>query len=133
VASGLEHAGPEPGGDAVTADPQSPWTGPWADDARRIFAILQNHDGREGHQATSADGSSSSAECRSCPLCQGMALMRRSGPEVLDRVAELAAGLAATLRATTPEPTEPTEPADPTEPASPSGRLPVTVPIDVSE
>lgn len=141
MAGGLEQFGQhlERAGDAVTTDPQGPWAGPWADDARRIFAILQNHDGHHGHTGHSGDegapgaGSPSSPEARSCPLCQGMALVRRSGPDVLDRVADLAAGLAATLRATAPEPAEPHSGADPTEPASPTARPPVTVPIDVSE
>ena len=52
-------------------DPQA-WTGPWADDARRLFQVIQG---------------------------EGIAVLRRAGPEVLDRVSELAAGLAATLRA----------------------------------
>jgi hypothetical protein len=111
----------------VTADPQPPWSGPWADDARRIFAILQSHDGHHEPPAAEAgeEEPASSPIGMNCPLCQAMTMVRRSGPDLLDRIADLAGGLAATLRATDPEP--------PAEPAGPSTRPPVTVPIDVSD
>ena len=129
------------------ADPP-PWTGPWADDARRLFQLLQTAaeqaatDGRAGAgrtdggagagRADSTDGRAEHEhppECRYCPFCQGVALLRRAGPEVLDQVAEFAAGLAATLRATQPGP-DPAEP-DPAgadssgpDPAGPGSSVP---------
>jgi hypothetical protein len=110
-----------------------PWTGPWADDARRLLQLVQTAAEQAGASAQagssrpgSAEPGSSSAsesssghsgghppECQYCPFCQGVALLRRAGPDVLDQVAEFAAGLAATLRATQPAPAEPSsEPSE---------------------
>lgn len=36
--------------------------------------------------------------CRLCPLCQGIALLRSVRPETVDRLADLASAVAATLR-----------------------------------
>jgi hypothetical protein len=83
-------SGPQP-------DPMA-WTGPWVDDARRLFRVL------EGALDEAATESAHSAECTYCPLCRGLAVLRRAGPDVLDRVSELAAGLAATLRTLEDEP-----------------------------
>jgi hypothetical protein len=115
-----------------------PWTGPWADDARRLFQLFQtaaesaaaamaeesagttwplgpaDPPGPASYSASSAaPGFDHPPECRYCPFCQGVALLRRGGPEVLDQISEFAAGLAATLRATQPPPQAP--------PAEPSG------------
>jgi hypothetical protein len=89
------------------------WSGPWADDARQVYEAIQGLVGR-----LIAD-----------PQVQG--LIRRTGPIALDRVADLAAGLAATLR----EPGSPDQQDQPEEPARP-GRPPgppATVRIDVTE
>ena len=92
-----------------------PWTGPWAEDARRLFQLFQAAVEQVGAASTDAAegpgaaGSPASAgyehppECRYCPFCQGVTLLRRAGPEVLDQLSEFAAGLAATLRATQPD------------------------------
>jgi hypothetical protein len=100
-----------------------PWTGPWADDARRLLQLVQT--AAEQASASAQPGSSSPSEsssepssghppeCQYCPFCQGVSLLRRAGPDVLDQVAEFAAGLAATLRATHPAPAEPSsEPSE---------------------
>ena len=110
------HAGAEP----------PAWTGPWADDARRLFQLLQQ---AAEAGAEPGAGYEHPPECRYCPFCQGVALVRRAGPDVLDQVSEFAAGLAATLRAT--QPTEPTgyPPPGPTSPTGP----PSTVRIDVTD
>jgi hypothetical protein len=87
-------------------DPHA-WTGPWADDARRLFQVIQG---------------------------EGIAALRKAGPEVLDRVSELAAGLAATLRSLDldPEPDVDPEPGvDPLESAP--GLPPSTVRINVTD
>ena len=76
---------PDPGRFAGTP----PWTGPWADDAHRILRLFQGETGPADEHA---------ADCQSCPVCRGAAWVRRSGPEVLERIGELATGLAATLR-----------------------------------
>ena len=100
-----------------TPGPDPGWTGAWAADAQRLFRMMQQaasdsrDDAHSRDDADGADGTDSAAgpaaapphataaECRYCPVCQGLAMIRRSGPEVLDKVAEFAAGLAATLRA----------------------------------
>jgi hypothetical protein len=130
------------------ADPP-PWTGPWADDARRLFRLLQaaaeQTEGLpgEGSAAGRPPGYEHPPECRYCPFCQGVALLRRAGPDVLDQVSEFAAGLAATLRATQPAPAEPattsqgasTEAADSPAEDGTNDRIrpPSTVRIDVTD
>ena len=119
------HAGAEP----------PPWTGPWADDARRLFQVLQQ--AAEAAGAEPEAGYEHPPECRYCPFCQGVALLRRAGPDVLDQVSEFAAGLAATLRATQPPEADDTsgEPSDETS-ANQTGaqtRPPSTVRIDVTD
>ncbi len=145
-----------------------PWTGPWADDARRLFQLLQSAAeqagsasgresaaresagqgpaepaGAESAQSPGRSGNEHSPECLYCPFCQGVALLRRAGPDVLDQVSEFAAGLAATLRAAQPAPDDPSaEPAG-TSTAASSGpvdhgsnvraRPPSTVRIDVTD
>jgi hypothetical protein len=100
---------------AGAQDDPPPWTGPWADDARRLFQLFQtaveqagaaSTDAAEGSEAAGSPASAGyehPPECRYCPFCQGVALVRRAGPEVLDQLSEFAAGLAATLRATQPD------------------------------
>ena len=129
-----QHSGPEP-------EPLA-WTGPWADDARRLFRVVQR---ALDEGATESAESAHSPECTYCPLCRGVAVLRRAGPDVLDRVSELAAGLAATLRSLDDEPkTDPgTGPGAPAEPGSTTGspagstsgpaRPPSTVRIDVTD
>jgi hypothetical protein len=143
VSAGAQQERPEP----------PPWTGPWADDARRLFQLLQTAAEQAGPAPSGSPGSDESAdhehppECRYCPFCQGVALLRRAGPDVLDQVSEFAAGLAATLRATQPAPgTAPDQPADSADDASgasagsstgdrssASARPPSTVRIDVTD
>jgi len=104
--------GPGPGSGSGSGEP--PWSGPWAEDARQLFGLLQQaadrvlgpESGAAEHDPAGHDpsGHATAAECRYCPVCRGLAMVRSNGPEVLDRVAEFAAGLAATLRATQPAP-----------------------------
>jgi hypothetical protein len=37
-------------------------------------------------------------ECRACPLCRGISVLRQLGPDLLDQVARVATDVAATLR-----------------------------------
>ena len=69
-------------------------TGPWSEDARRLFQMFQAAAERAGPLTEDEHP----PECRYCPFCQGVALLRRAGPDVLDVVSEFAAGLAASLR-----------------------------------
>ena len=103
---------------------------PWVDDARRVLGLLR----AALDEAGSPGG----------PLEQGLALLRRAGPELLDEVADLATGLAGKLRADaaraegspnrSPDPS-PASPADPSGegPSPPAGVAPPpTVRIDVT-
>jgi hypothetical protein len=148
------------GASAGAQDDPPPWTGPWADDARRLFQLFQAAVEQAGAASAAAAEDSGAAgaaepggyehppECRYCPFCQGVTLLRRAGPEVLDQLSEFAAGLAATLRATQPEsgaaPGEPSaEPGDGSADEPPDGpakgwtsapaRPPSTVRIDVTD
>jgi hypothetical protein len=106
-----------------------PWDGPWAEDAHRLYGTFSGIVQQVLEQAATGEpGADHSDQCRYCPVCQAMAVVRRSGPEVLDRVAELASGLAATLRATGPPPEE-----GPPEAAPPPARPPTTVRIDITD
>lgn len=73
------------------------WQGAWATDAQRLFQML--HQAADSARAGGEHDHATAAECRFCPICQGLATFRRSGPEILDKIAEFASGLAATLRA----------------------------------
>ena len=75
-----------PSGEPEPPEPPDPgepgpssWSGPWANDARRLFQVVASAAEQLGAEPT-------------------MAVLRRAGPEVLDRVSELAAGLADALR-----------------------------------
>jgi hypothetical protein len=45
-----------------------------------------------------ADGAGQAVVCRLCPVCQGIGLLRSVRPETVDRLADLAGAIAATLR-----------------------------------
>ena len=111
----FDEAGPF-GGAGSAGSP--PWTGPWADDARRLFQVFQ---ATVEQLAEPVDGDQPhSPECRYCPLCRGVALLRQNGPDLLDQVAELATGLAATLRASSPSPSSASSPGEATDAAGPA-------------
>ena len=44
------------------------------------------------------DGAGQAVVCQLCPVCQGIGLLRSVRPETVDRLADLAGALAATLR-----------------------------------
>jgi hypothetical protein len=64
--------------------------------------------GEEGHprahpaghcdRCGAADGMGQAVVCRLCPVCQGIGLLRAVRPETVDRLADLAGAVAATLR-----------------------------------
>jgi hypothetical protein len=109
-----------------------PWTGPWADDARRLFQVFQTTLDQLAEPLD--DDQPHPPECRYCPLCRGVALLREAGPDLLDQVSELAAGLAATLRTSAPPtaPSDSSDSADDTTAGAPA-RPPSTVRIDVTD
>jgi hypothetical protein len=110
--------------DVLSGDGAAP---DWAAEAQRLLTAFQEAAAAGGH----VDHTASAAECRYCPLCQGVAVLRRSAPDVLDRVAELAVGLAASLRASAPE--DGPDEVDLTQPRPAPPRPPAFRRIDVTD
>jgi hypothetical protein len=95
--------GHEPGGPGRTATTGA--DGEWMTDAVRLLQAVREA-AREvsgGARGASLEGllreAGHASECRSCPLCQGIAVLRQIGPDLLDHVSAVTAGLARSLRA----------------------------------
>jgi hypothetical protein len=56
------------------------------------------HAGHHCPECGSQTGVGRAVTCRVCPLCQGIAVLRSVRPETVDRLADLASAVAATLR-----------------------------------
>jgi hypothetical protein len=84
-----EPASPE--GDPGSTDTGSADPGP-ADSTR-----VPEDGGRCG-SCGAANGMGQAVTCQLCPVCQGLGLLRSVRPETVDRLADLAGALAATLR-----------------------------------
>jgi hypothetical protein len=54
--------------------------------------------------ASAAEGGHTPAECRVCPVCQGLRLLRTTRPEVFEHLSDAAASLAAAVRETVADP-----------------------------
>jgi len=69
--------------------------GPAAAEALRLLSAVQDlaRDGVGEHAATGAE------ECRYCPVCRLIAILRGDRPEVTDRLAEAGTAFLAALRA----------------------------------
>jgi hypothetical protein len=81
-----------------THDADSGDVGSAAEEAARLIAALQEWAGRamsavDGHIATGSE------ECRLCPICQGISLLRTANPEAFGHLSDAAASLTAALRA----------------------------------
>ena len=75
-----QHSSPYAGGPAQEPTP------PEAGDASRACS------------ACGAESNGTPVACRLCPLCQGIALLRSVRPETVDRLADFASAMAASLR-----------------------------------
>ena len=69
-----------------------------ADEAAKLIAAFQEWAGRavsavDGHIATGSD------ECRICPICQGLSLLRTANPEAFAHLSDAATSLSAAVRA----------------------------------
>jgi hypothetical protein len=108
---------------------------PWVADAARLFRSLRDAaasgEAGPGPLADLLDSAGHAPECRACPMCQAVAMIRRNGPELLDGISALAAGLAASLRAARDQ--EPEHPADLRETAPPPPVVLRTERIDVTD
>jgi hypothetical protein len=91
----------------------------WAEQARAMVETLRAVLGTAGHDDRPADGATGTApECRWCPLCQLLAVLRGERPEVTAVLADVLRATADALHAfaAAPEGPRPAAPADDNEP-----------------
>lgn len=87
--------------DAATAYDPSPYAGEPAQDPASPVGAPTGDPGPGAPPVCSACGGvndGTPVACKLCPLCQGIALMRSVRPETVDRLADFASAVAATLR-----------------------------------
>jgi hypothetical protein len=72
---------------------------PFAAEALRIVASVQDWARRSFPEGNPAPDGHSGSECQWCPLCQFVAVLRGERPEVTERVADAGAAVAGALRA----------------------------------
>ena len=70
-----------------------------AEEAARLLSALQDWARRTSGGATEVPIATGSPECRLCPLCQLIGLMRDTSPEVVDHLARAGDALLAAFRA----------------------------------
>jgi hypothetical protein len=104
------------------ADQERPPVGSVAEEAARLLDAVEGWAGSHGYAAGSPEpaaapedggqdgaphpcptcgaqnGAGQAVVCQLCPVCQGLGLLRSVRPETVDRLADLAGALAATLR-----------------------------------
>ena len=86
---------------AAAADDPSPYAGePAQDPASPVGAPTGDPDPGAPPVCSACGGvnDGTPVACKLCPLCQGIALMRSVRPETVDRLADFASAMAATLR-----------------------------------
>ncbi len=81
----------------MTSDAGQPLGGA-ADEAVKLMAALQDWARRTG-AATEVPLATGSAECRLCPICQAIALVKDTSPEVVEHLSRAADSLLAAFRA----------------------------------
>jgi len=83
----------------------STWTvGSVADEAVQLLAAFkrwaeQQQTHRETHEQTAQGGDDNDDPCRYCPVCQVIAVARKSHPEILDQLSQGLEGVVTALRA----------------------------------
>lgn len=110
----------------------APEPGPLGEEAARLVDAVRDWAARtfpdvdralaDGGLASSTDAATGAEECRYCPVCQAISVLRGQRPEVTDRLADAVTAAAGALAAVTdaltrpatrqPQPTQPTPPAD---------------------
>jgi hypothetical protein len=83
-------------GDGVTDGPEGPTASPFADEARKLMAAVQEWAQRTMPEPPSGHGG---PECQWCPLCQFASILRGEHPELTEWVAEAGTALATAFRA----------------------------------
>ncbi len=99
---GSHRAAPE-GADDEGADPEGTdpeGAGPEADGPEASVPPDETTSHSAGHcdQCGAANAAGQAVVCQWCPVCQGIGVLRSVRPETVDRLADLAGALAATLR-----------------------------------
>lgn len=100
-------------------------SGSVAAEAARLLEALEDLQ-RRWHQRTPA-GPGAAPECSACPVCQLLAVVRGTRPEVVEHLLDAAGSLVAALRAATGPAGAPGGAAPPDPP-----RRPPAQPIDIS-
>jgi hypothetical protein len=81
----------------VSNDPRE--SGPLADEAAALFDAFRQWAARMGAAGEAPmHAAGEAAECRLCPLCQFLRLVRGARPEVYEHLADAAASVAAAMR-----------------------------------
>ncbi|MGY1741007.1 MULTISPECIES: hypothetical protein [unclassified Blastococcus] len=97
----------------------------WLDQARRLAAGLGQALAAGSAGSAPPGGEPAGAhggDCRWCPLCQAVAVLRGERPELTAALADTLSAAAAALRALTPEP--PRDPAEPPAEERPDAEAP---------
>jgi len=119
----------------------------WVEQARRFAAgLAAEHASGAGltdvlggllgtPDAPAADGPppDSGAECRSCPLCAGLAALRGSRPDLVEALADVLAGAATALRTFAGPAPRTTPDGSAAAPDAPAPDVPVDVPAPSEE
>jgi hypothetical protein len=79
-----------------TETPHEP--GSLADEAAALFVAFQQWAGRSGSGEEAPHAADGMSECRLCPLCQFLRLVRGARPEVYGHLADAAASFTAAVR-----------------------------------
>lgn len=82
--------------DANEAGGPADGIGPFADEARKLFAVVQQWAQRTMPEPPSGHGG---PECQWCPLCQFASILRGEHPEVTERVVEAGTAITGAFRA----------------------------------
>ena len=133
--TGSQHRSPYAGQPAqASTSSDAPPQEQWADDPS---AAEQTADtppaGACRHCGGQPAGTGTPENCRLCPLCQGIALLRSVRPETVDQLADLASAVAGWLRDMAAQsgasgPASPARPAS--ERSSDGGRATLDIPVD---
>ena len=100
----------------------------WAEQARAMVETLRAVLGTAGHDDRPADGAAGTApECRWCPLCQLIAVLRGQRPEVTAVLADVLRATADALHAVAAAPDGPRPAGTPPDAEAPDRHTPPVV------
>jgi hypothetical protein len=82
----------------VTSDRPDPASSIAQETARLILALQSAASGQAASGQAASEHDTASAECRICPVCQGIAVVRQLRPEAVEHLAAAVSELAQALR-----------------------------------